>query len=184
MRRFMAMLVVLGCARHTHADVITTFNESQWHTFVGDYSSIDFTGLADGTPISTQYAEMGVTFTGPTFIFASAGFIDGWAIDGPSGVHIHFNQPQSWIAIHHAGNAYFKLYSQGQLIGTSDFDPIGGFGSFLGTSSGVAFDEVIITKPPLFGTHIAVDNLYWGVPAPGALGLLGIAGLSSRRRRT
>ena len=100
------------------------------------------------------------------------------------GIRIHFDEPQSWIAVHHGGTALFKLYNNGELIGTSGFDPVGGIDSFLGVWSTIPFDEVFITTQPIFGPHVGIDDLHWGgVPAPGALGLLGIAGLCSRSRR-
>ena len=187
LRLFVSTLIV-ACwlVADVRADVATTFNYSQWQAMVGEYSTIDFTGFSDGTPINTQYAPVGVTFTGASFIFASSGFVnDSWGLHGPSGLHLYFDEPQSWIAVHHAGNAYFKLYSGGELVGTGAYNPVGGIGSFVGAVSDIAFDEVVITKPSFDGFNIGIDDLHWGgVPAPGALGLLGIAGLSSRRRRT
>lgn len=177
------LITICSLLAPVRAEVTTTFNYSQWQSMVGDYSTIDFTGFADGIPISNQYTSLGVTFTGPSFIFASVGFLDGWGLHGPSGLHLYFDQPQSWIAVHHAGNAFFKLYHQGNSVGTGAYNPVGGIGSFVGVTSTIDFDEVIITKPAIDGTHIFVDDLHWGVPSPGAIGLFLIAGLRSRRRR-
>ena len=181
---FIWLISICSLFADARADITTSFNDAQWQSFVGEFSTIDFTGFANGTPISTQYAPLGVTFTGPSFIAAGTTFVnDEWGLHGPSGLHLYFDQPQSWIAVHHAGNAFFKLYAHGELIGNGGYNPVGGLGSFVGVASTVAFDEVIITKPLRAGTHIFVDDLHWGVPTPGVLGLLGIAGLFSRRRR-
>lgn len=185
MRQSLTIVLALSCNLSVSADVITTFDDAVWESGVNEHVTINFTAFADGTPITDQYADMGIAFSGPSFVFASVGFVnDGWGLHGPSGIRIHFDEPQSWIAVHHGGTALFKLYNNGELIGTSGFDPVGGIDSFLGVWSTIPFDEVFITTQPIFGPHVGIDDLHWGgVPAPGALGLLGIAGFSSRRRR-
>ncbi len=62
--------------------------------------------------------------------------------------------------------------------------------TFLGFVSDAAFDEVRVGILPQYGGTYHVDNLYLGihgisfstVPAPGALALLGVGGMWSRRR--
>lgn len=186
------MAIVLASATSARAvaraEITTVFEFDDWQPMVGEFSTIDFTGFEDGTPITDEYADMGVTFTDPAypaFIGASNGFEnDGWGLHGPSNLRLFFHQPQSWIAVHHSGNAMFEFYLRGELQGVSDIAPVGGFGSFLGAVSTVPFDEVIITKPTWMGYSIGVDDLHWGeVPAPGALSLLLVASVVGTRRR-
>jgi hypothetical protein len=58
-----------------------------------------------------------------------------------------------------------------------------GFSGF--TSSGVAISSMSMQVYPVPAgvNYIAVDNLYFGVPSPGAFALLGVAGLVGGRRR-
>jgi hypothetical protein len=169
------------------SDVHSTFSFSEWQELVDGFMTIPFTGYSNETAIGTQYADLGITFTGPSFISGPTPLFpnDSWGLRGPTGLHLFFDEPQSWIGIHHAGNAYFDLFSDGELIGTSNFDPVGGIGSFLGIHSTVAFDEVIITKPAVLGTNISIDDLHWGsaIPSPGAVALLGMGAMTLPRRR-
>jgi hypothetical protein len=61
----------------------------------------------------------------------------------------------------------------------------GGTGFFSGVISTIPFDTVVIKDP--FGANTLIDDLYFGppIPAPGALAILGLAGLmcSQKRRR-
>jgi len=58
-----------------------------------------------------------------------------------------------------------------------------GFSGF--TSQGLAISSmsVQVYSSPAGVNYAAVDNLYFGVPSPGALGLLSLAGLVGGRRR-
>jgi hypothetical protein len=185
-RDVVIVVAIVGVAGGTaRAELTTVFDYEQWQSMSGRYTTIDFTGYPNGTPISTQYRDLGVVVTGPAFIAATNAFQnDGWGLHGPSGLRLHFGDPQFWIAIHHAGVAMFELYYQGELIGISSVDPVGGIGSFVGVRSWSPFDEVIITNPPLYGPHVFVDDLHWGtlaIPAPPCL--LIFSGLVRRRRR-
>lgn len=73
----------------TRANVTTTFDYDQWQSLVGDFSTINFTGYPDGTSVTNQYSQLGVTFIGASFIAATTGFVnDGWGLHGPSGLHL------------------------------------------------------------------------------------------------
>jgi hypothetical protein len=184
-RVIIVLLLGLGMAgTRADAEVVTVFDYSQWQSLADAYTTIDFTGFPDATPITDQYGALGVIVAAPAFIFASNGLVnDGWGLHGPSGLHLFYDTPQRWIAVHHAANAEFELYFEGELVGMSGFDPIGGIGSFLGIVSTVPFDEVIITKPPFYGTHIIIDDLHWGSSIPAPPCLLIFSGLARRRRR-
>lgn len=185
--RLMVVISVTLIAPLSRAEVVEYTDAQAWHDATGgQYSTIDFTGFADGTSINNQYQDLGITFTPPTFIFESAGFVnDGWGLHGPAGVRFDFDSPQNWVAIHHPGTAQFRLYNQGELIYTSSYFFHGGLGNFAGLASTIPFDEVYIFRPPPNANQVFIDDLHWGapVPVPSALALLGITGLLTRSRR-
>jgi len=184
--RVFILIAATVTAIPAQADVVEYTDADVWQSAVnGNYSTIDFTGFPDGTPISSQYANQGVTFTGPEFIFASAGFVnDGWGLHGPAGVHFTFDSPQNCVAVDFPGGVKFQLFSQGALVYTSTFFQPGGVGNFAGLVSDTGFDEVYLYKRSGFPNNVFIDDLHWGaVPAPGALSLLSIAPLRSRRTR-
>ncbi|MFM7133369.1 MAG: hypothetical protein ACKO0W_03535 [Planctomycetota bacterium] len=73
--------------------------------------------------------------------------------------------------------------------GTSYFGQIDNAADFVGFySTNALISSITITAIPVPGgtqsVYPTVDNLSWGiVPAPGAIALLGLAGLAGRRRR-
>src|SRR5437870_10741074 len=186
-RRIFVMAAVIISASRAIGDVTVFANKPGWEAAVrGNYSTIDFTGFADGTPISNQYLSEGVTFSGLAFIFASAIFVnDGWGLHGPGGLHIAFGSRQNWVGVDYPGAVEFQLFNDGQLFYTSPFFQPGGVGNFAGLVSDTNFDEVYIFRPAPFENQVFIDDLHWGpaIPAPGALGLFFVTALSSRRRR-
>ena len=60
-----------------------------------------------------------------------------------------------------------------------------GFSGFISSELAITSLTVSVYPVPAGVNFAAVDNLYFGipVPAPSALGLLGLAGLVGRRRR-
>jgi hypothetical protein len=65
------------------------------------------------------------------------------------------------------------------MIFTSDvFD--GGVGNFLGLVSSDLFDAAVLIDPQ---DEAEIDDLHFGVPAPGAIWLLGLAALRPARQR-
>ena len=60
---------------------------------------------------------------------------------------------------------------------------VDGFSGFISSSLAISSLTVSVYSVTPAVNYAAVDNLYFGVPAPGALGLLGLAGLVGRRRR-
>ena len=70
----------------------------------------------------------------------------------------------------------------------SDIDDLGIEGAWTTlTWTGLTDSEVVITFSSNSGTEtLMIDNVVWSgeaIPAPGALALLGLAGIVSRRRR-
>ena len=150
---------------------------------MGDVTTIDFTGFEKGTLITDQFEDLGLIFNGVNhFIDQSDGlFEDGWGLaragDGP--IDLSFTTPQSWIAIDFPGIIYFELFNEGELVYTSSLFGGGGVGFFGGLISTETFDAVLIIKQG----GALIDDLHFGVPAPGTLALLGLAAVLPRRRR-
>lgn len=169
------------------ADVVAFTNREVWQVAVGgNYSTIDFTGYPDGTVIDNEYVDQGLTFTSLTFTFASAAAVnDDWGLFGPAGVRFTFDSPRNWVAVDYPGGVKFQLFNDGELLYTSEFFQPGGLGNFAGLVSDMSFDEVYIFRPPPFVNEVFIDDLHWGpaIPAPGAVALCCVIGLSARRRR-
>lgn len=178
-------LVMILVTDQAHAQVAEFTSFSQWQASAGPYTTITFGEFPDGTLITTQYTPLGVTFTdGLDFIYMPPSPLfpeDGAGLDGVNDIDITFATPQYWIGAHYPGALAFELHSAGNLIYTSSIFGIGGTGFFAGLVSSQPFDAVTI-RDPFLGA--VIDNLYFGVPGPGALPLLALAGVwrTSRRR--
>ncbi len=161
-------------------------DKEEWIAAVGRFTTIDFTGFPDGTFITDQYADLGILFTGGgeniflndnAFPNDGAGLNSGFFTD----IVMEFDTPQLWIGSDFAGTVQFELFSAGELIYTSTVFGGGGVGFFAGLVSSKPFDRAIILDPK--GGSANIDDLFFGVPAPGTLALLALGGLFSNRRR-
>ena len=88
------------------------------------------------------------------------------------------------VAIGFGGlNATVNVYDGAELLESTTFDTEAEqeFRTFIGF--GGYGDITHITVSPAAGGFVLIDNLAYGVPTPGALALLGLAGLTRRRRR-
>ncbi|HRP62750.1 MAG TPA: hypothetical protein PK400_05605 [Phycisphaerales bacterium] len=180
--RIITFIIMLLLATSAHAGVVEYTNKAAWQNAVSSYQTLDFTGLPPGLPILGLYQEQyGVTFApGSQTHHSSSMLNDGQGVRGQPGSRMFFDTPQKWIAVDHPGNIVFNLYFQGALIYTSN--EFWGTGGFAGLISDMHFDEVYlyrITAPGL----VFYDDLYFGVPAPGALGVFALAAFGCRRRR-
>ncbi len=90
-------------------------DKDKWIAAVGDFTTIDFTGFPDGTPITDQYADLGILFVGggenirlQDDIFPNDGaglnsdFVD---------IGMEFATPQVWIGAEFPGIIRIDLYS-------------------------------------------------------------------------
>jgi hypothetical protein len=169
------------------ATVIPYTNKASWQSAAGAYTTIDFTGYPDGTIIADLYAPLGIHFTdGIDQIWNNGNAFpnDAWGLNGAfDSTTVEFDVPIHSIAIDFPGIARIKLYSEGRLIYTSP-EFAGIVGVFGGLISTEPFDKAVLYDP--FGGFF-VDTLYFGppIPVPGALAILGLAGLmcSQKRRR-
>jgi hypothetical protein len=173
-------------ASGARADVAEFTSAQAWQGAVEEnYSTIDFTGFPDGTAISNQYSNLGVTFSGLAFIFASAAAVnDNWGLFGPAGLRFTLDTPQHSVAVDYSGAVQFQLFNDGQLLHTSTFFQPGGLGNFAGLISDASFDEVYLFRPfPV--NQVFIDDLHWStsIPAPGALAFVALGALGMPRRR-
>ncbi len=156
-----------------------------WSSAVGIFTTLDFTDLAHGEVVDTQYADVGVTFGGTAVGWTSISFpLDGHGVlqapGAPLGIEVLFAEPRTEFAIHGLGIQYFvALYAGGIEFHVA---ASGVFAPFLGIRSTQPFDRV-----RMFGTLgvVNVDNLHFGapIPAPAGIAVLLAIGLGGGRRR-
>ncbi|MCZ6734626.1 MAG: hypothetical protein O7C65_02415, partial [Planctomycetota bacterium] len=101
-------------------------------------------------------------------------------LDGHSAIHLSFDSPQAWIAVHFPGDVQIDLFSGDIFLHSSVFIA-GGVGNFGGVISSQLFDAVVISDPVL--GDVFIDNLHFGVPAPPTRIILGMASLLCARSR-
>ncbi len=139
-----------------------------------------------GTFITDEYVELGVLFdgsdnTGPFDLITYPN--DGFGLDGNGNITLDFLVPQAWIGVDFPGNLEIELYREGVLIYHSGlFGFGGGIGNFGGIVSSELFDRAILMDVPI-DFEAEVDDIFFGVPGPGAVPLLGLAALWPPRRR-
>jgi len=188
----MSPLVFLACSgaccvgAGLRADVIEYLDKAEWELAAGDYTTIDFTGFADGTKITDQYADLGVLFGDEVIVYNPA-FQDDWGLFGihePGfAIDIWFGESVTGIAADFLGDVVIELYSGGELVYTSSY--FGYYSKFGGVVSAEPFDAARILDPFGGGGGAEIDSLYFGPPIPGAsaLGLVGVAFVAIVRRR-
>jgi len=169
--------------------VVTEFTDSEsWQVAVGQFTTITFAEFPEGGAVTNQYASLGINFPDGNDFFDSFNnnYLDGFGLSSqpPFGpIHFVFDTPQLWIAADFIGGITINLFSEGDLIYSSVNFQVSGTGNFGGLVSTRSFDEVTIADER--DANVFIDDLHFGVPAPGALGLFALAGLGSlgRRRR-
>ena len=176
------LLGALLISASAQAGVQEFTDKDEWIDAVGKFTTIDFTGFPEGTFITDQYADLGVLFTdGNDTIQEWGGFMDGHGLRGSDTITLAFDSPQAYIAVDYPGAMKLELFSEGRLIYTSsDFGDIGK-GHFAGLLSTDLFDGALLYDWVL--GSVFIDDLHFGVPAPGTLPLLALGALTRRRRR-
>jgi hypothetical protein len=185
--RAIAMLLgpmncILGFA--ARGDIVEYREKQDWEAAVGEFTTIGFADLPDGTWVTEQYAHLGVHFVdgwdqvvyGASFLEDGAGLVGGEQID------IVFDAPVYWIATDFPGGLAIDLYFNGQLFYQSGYFGPSGLGNFGGLVSTEPFDRALIWD---YDVNVAIDDLHFGppIPAPCAMPFIGGALLAARRRR-
>ena len=100
---------------------------------------------------------------------------------GNGNISVVFDTPQAWIGVDFPGALQIELFAGGRLIYTSGIFGVGGVGFFAGLVSSDLFDAAVLIDP--IGVDAEIDDLHFGVPAPGAVFLFALAALGLRGRR-
>ena len=170
------------------AGVVEFHDKGDWINAVGPFTTIGFEGFPPGTIITDQWADLGVVFADGNDTIKPFDPItfpeDGWGLDGNGNIVLEFAELMAWIASDFPGNLRIDLYSDGQLFYTSGPFGVGGIGNFGGLVSDQLFDMAVLMDVPA-GNQAEIDDLHFGppIPGPGAIGVLAVALLPSRRRR-
>jgi len=183
----LATVLTAVCTSAVLADIVEYRDKEEWETAAGSWSTADFTGFPMGTPITEQYAYLGVHFVdGYDFVVLGSSFPnDGAGLDGNELVDLVFDVPMYWIAANFPGNLGFDLYFEGEFFYKSSEFGVGGVGNFGGLVSTQPFDRAVVWE---YGTYpnVNLDDLHFGppIPAPSALCIVSAAFFAARRRRT
>jgi len=167
------------------AAIVVTTDSAEWASQTGSFTTLDFTELAHGEFITDQYADLGVTFTGtavgwhhPLFLTDGHG-IRSWTRNV---IEAQFDVPRTELAVEFVGVVWVLLYLGDEFVAETVMSQLFN-GPFVGIVSTMPFDRVEMLDPGL-GVAL-IDNIHFGapIPAPGALGLIALAGFTGRRRR-
>jgi len=174
-------LTVILIVSAASAEFVEFTEKDEWIDAVGDFTTIDFTGFEDNTPIVDQYADLGVTFPGFDVISGETFFLfpnDGWGLQGFDEINVELDQPINYIAMESPGKFAFELYVNDELIHTTQEFGFGSTGPaiFGGLKSDRPFDRLRIIDPN--DPAVSLDDLFFGppIPAPGVLGLFALMG--------
>jgi hypothetical protein len=194
MKFFASIVGTVGASlgANVQASIVTYTNQSAWEAATGPSTYIGFTEYAVGTPITTQYAPLGVTFTdGDDTVYPGGGVlfpIDSRGLIGDFGgfgfhkpITAVFDAPRFAVAAHFAGGSIIQLYLGSQFVGQTGIFTPAFTGPFGGITSTVPFDRVVLDN----GSTIGIDSLFFGsaVPGPGGFGALALASVCLRGRR-
>lgn len=163
------------------AGAIEYTDRPTWEAAVGPFSTIDFTEFAVGTFVTTQYP--GVEFTdGNDEIIANGAFVlDGFGLDAHGDTTLVFDLNQFYFGVDFPGAVQIDLFLGNVLVYSSSNFAGAGSGFFAGLLSDDPFDTVVLRD--WVDALAFFDNMSYVVPTPGALALLGVAGLLGARRR-
>ena len=178
---------ILACTSIGSASFTTYTNFDAWQPATGNtFTTLDFV-FPQPVLLTTQYIGLGVLFPEGEEVahtLPASYPLDGWGVKGApladNDIHIQFATPQKWIAAHFPGGVAYQLMSNGSVIYSSPSWGSPGLSDFFGVVSQLEFDEVKLIN---FSGELYVDNIYFGIPTPGALAVLAGGFLRSRRRR-
>jgi hypothetical protein len=182
MTLFTTVAVLTGLSA-AQASVVVYDDMADWSNAVGNHTTIDFVGGELGTPVLDDYAHLGVTFSENSLYAQMGAFTDLRGIWATGGSTLSFDTPQQWFGLDYVGGIAVDFFSGEELIWSSSFmlPPSGENLAFAGFILPEAFDSVYLYRPILENVAV-IDNIYFAVPAPGAFGLLLLAGIARTRR--
>ena len=198
MRHLTVGIAVLGVASVAGAATTVYTNEADFLADIGDYLLEDFDGYVYGG--FTEYTLDIGPENGYSGTISAQGLVNSylWSGDG----NMSTNNAQDWLHVDFTGD---PTYSVGGFFFASDISGyfVPGRQVILELSNGFVYDYVpasdsefvgFVADAPLDWINIdapddasyywsSMDHFYIDSPAPGALALLGLAGLMRRRRR-
>jgi len=187
MKQIHVMVALLCLQSSAQAGVVEYDEDFQgWSDAVSGFTTITFTEVPFGILQGDEYASLGVHFVdGNDAVYPDDHFRDGAGVTGAGtgadNIELIFDFRQYWIGADFDGGLCIRLFLQGALIYDSTTFTAFDDAEFAGLISSGPFDEAHIRNP--FG-GVFVDNLYFGAPAPGAIGLLAAwSALGARPRR-
>jgi len=205
----LATIVAAGTSSAAFADYTITQSSTQTQ-YAGHFITFDEPGVPTGAtvdPLLFYQASDGIVFSSnspPSLIVDDWDALDGIAggngtgnsIQGGFGIRLNFDTPiveldfQGWAPGSPAppfGGINVLLFLGGDQVGS--YSGISPFGTDVDSwfnivaTGGDTFDEVVFFNGAFNSFSSYMDNVSWNVPAPGALALLGVAGLFGIRRR-
>ena len=197
----LAVLALVGTAA---AEVTWTLDKAAWTASYGgqqNVTDVDFGTLTPGTIVTEQFADLGVHFTdgddkvvianpwGPPPTFPALLSYASGSPPGEYDITILLDGPMNGFGVRPTGPSLdVQLWLAGSLVGQGPATgmPYWQPDAFVGFQSSVPFDKVVILHHPSENPAqgVAVGNLAFAIPAPGALGGAVVAAAFSRRRRT
>lgn len=198
MKRFLlglcASFVAFLCTPAQAITVTEVNNEAVFLAQVPTPTTISFTGFADNTFLTNQYAGVGVTFKeGNDYIDTDPAFTkDFKGARGERGMDIRFDTQWNAVAFWFPGALVMQFYQDDTfLAGTRSFGG-SGRGFFAGAITDTSFNRVLIFEGD---DAVNIDELIFGnsaiatvpVPAPFllmivALGALGVGSRHTHKR--
>jgi hypothetical protein len=137
----------------------------------GSVAGVSWTASASGG-LFADTGLMSTNFPSTTMVFNFSPGLQGVA-GNFFGTDINFNVVPSVVQVTLADGTSYLGFSNSQTDFIGFYSATASITSLSITATGVGSGDVFST----------VDNLYFAVPAPGAIALLGAAGLVGRRRR-
>jgi len=185
MRTLLVTLAFVSVSRLAQGGVQEFTNRQAWFDAAGSITTIGFADLPNDTLVTTQYAELGATFTdGVDLVLYNEGFLnDGVGLNGAfDQIAIEFAQPMQAIGVDFPGGIQLTLVYHGVPFYTSTGFVGPGEGAFGGIISSNPFDGVLIIDPR---GDVFIDDLHFGppIPAPPAIALIVLPFMCPCRRR-
>lgn len=169
----------LGLAGQVPLGIITenfnSYSGAYANPLVGNTGPIEWTAVSYNTPTPGLFASNGwLSTSGPDEVLNFTFEPGVYAVGG------NFFSRDAAFELRPAIVAVFFADGSASVQNVTSATGFSGF-----TSSDVAISSMSMQVYPVPAgvNYIAVDNLYFGVPSPGAIGLLGVAGLVGSRRR-
>ncbi len=185
----LAAITVGAAASNAHADITAYTNFEAWRNASESITTLTFTEHPHGTHLTDQYSEFGIMFPEDDnhHVIEAEQFDDGHGLQGHDGsITFRFDEPQAWVGYTHFGLSGIELYHGSELVyANNDLGTSGGPGFSGVVSTDQTFDRVVLYRPDDSFPVMWAGEIHYGIPAPGAIAALALAGLfgGSRRRR-